>query len=76
MIRKAKLTKEQLALIHAHYGHSSGRGLSIYDVQAKHKVHVSNPIFIENISGNRHTVIAKGRASNGHEVSQIVKYRC
>ena len=74
MIRKAKLTKEQLACIHAQHGHCSGNGLSIYDVSAKRKVHVTNPIFIEHINGNRHTVIASGMA-NGHNVSQIVKCR-
>ena len=72
MIRKAKLTREQLACIHAQHGHQSGRGLSIYDVQQKRKVHVTNPIFIEHIHGNRHTVIASGKV-NGNNVSQIVK---
>ena len=76
MIRKARLTKEQLALIHSHYGHSSGKGLSIYDVRSKQKVHVTNPIFIESVNGDRHTVIARGTAPNGDDVSQIVKYRC
>lgn len=73
MIRKARLTKEQLAVIHAQHGHSSGRGLSIYDVKSKQKVHVTNPIFIENIHGKRHTIIARGIAPNGDDVSQIVK---
>lgn len=74
MIRKARLTKEQLAVIHATHGHSSGKGLSIYDVKSREKVHITNPIFIEHTNGNKHTIIAKGN-HNGHSVSQIVRYR-
>ena len=73
MIRKIRLSRDQLKLIHAQHGHSSGKGLSIYDVQSRQKVHVSNPIFLEFTNGKRHTIIASGKATNGHNVSQIVK---
>ena len=74
MIRKAKLKKNQLAVIHAQHGHSSGKGLSIYSVKHQKKVHLANPIFVEHRNGKRHTVIAKG-VVDGHKVSGIVKHR-
>ena len=73
MIRKAKLSKNQLATIHASHGHSNG-GLSLFSVKDQKKVHIKNPMFIEHKKGKKHTVIAKG-IHNGNSVSQIVKHK-
>lgn len=73
MIRKARLTKEQLKVIHASHGHSNG-GLNLYSVKDQKKVHIKNPMFIEHKNGNKHTVIAQGM-HNGNNVSQVVKHR-
>jgi hypothetical protein len=74
MIRKAKLSGKQIAIIKATHGHTSGQGLTLFSVKEKKKVHVSNPVFIEHTNGNRHIIIATG-IHNGNKVSGIVKHK-
>ena len=84
MIRKARLSKEQLKVIHALHGigkekKNGKRGnstdtLILYSVKDKKKVRIKNPMFIEHKNGNKHTVIAQGM-HKGNNVSQVVKHR-
>jgi|LWDU01.1.fsa_nt_gi hypothetical protein len=74
MIKKSKLNRKQLAVIHATHGNRNG-GLNLFDVKTKKKVHIENPRFVTHINGNRHTVIASGNHPVlHHRVYGIVKH--
>jgi hypothetical protein len=74
MIKKSRLTKTQLAVIHTNHGHRNG-GLNLFDVKTKQKVHIANPRYVTHVNGKRHTVIAGGKHPQlHHRVSGIVKH--
>jgi hypothetical protein len=74
MIKKSKLNRKQLAVIHTNHGHSNG-GLNLFDVKTRQKVHITNPRFVTHINGKRQTVIASGKHPQlHHRVFGIVKH--
>ncbi len=71
MIKKARLSPDQLKRIHAVHGHSKG-GLSLYSVIERKKVHVVNPVIIEHKHKHGSTFVASG-LHNGNKVCGIVQ---
>ena len=69
IVNDVTLSKEKENNIKSWHGHSSGKGLYIYSVVDKKKVHIANPTYLQ----HGKTVFAKG-THNGHMVSQIVKH--